>query len=135
MTPRQKQLEKLELKRGMMREAGLVSERYPEVSSIVFSMTYYHRALDSAVMKRTVNFIPSDYACFRMDCTRDECTNGGFDLAPVVAALVKKRKKSIKGKVVCRGTGETLRAGHASSVYEISIQYARPDKSKKLPPA
>jgi len=49
------------------------------------------------------------------------CTNGGYDLAPVVAGLAKSRKKSIKGKIFCHGTNDTL--GHASIAYEVNIQY------------
>jgi hypothetical protein len=58
-----------------------------------------------------------------MDCMREECTNGGFDLTSVVAGLVKDHKKSVKGKIVCNGKSETLRFGHASISYEVSIQY------------
>ena len=76
-----------------MLASGLVSERLPGVTSIVFRMTYYHKTAGPVLMQRTINFVPSDYACFHMDCMREECTNGGFDLAPVVTSLVKNRKK------------------------------------------
>jgi hypothetical protein len=102
---------------------GLVSERFPGVSSIVFQMTYYQSTLDPVLMKRTLSFLPANYACFHMDCMREECTNGGFDLAPVVAGLVKDRKKSVKGNIFCKGKNETLRLGHARIAYEVSIQY------------
>jgi hypothetical protein len=123
MTHKQNYLEKMEMKKSIMLAAGLVSERLPGVSCIVLHMTYYQRTADPILMKRIVNFFPTDYACFRMDCMRDECTNGGFDLTPVVTSLVKNRKKSIKGKIVCNGKSETLRFGHASIAYEVSIQY------------
>lgn len=57
-----------------------------------------------------------------MECMRDECTNGGFDLTSVVSALVKSRKKTVKGKISCCGKNENLAAGHASIAYEITIQ-------------
>lgn len=123
MANKQSYMEKQELKRSVMLAAGLVSERFPGVSGIVFRMTYYQRTSDPVLMVRTVNFFPTDYACFRMECMREECANGGFDLTPVVAGLVKNRKKSVKGKIVCNGTNETLRPGHASISYEVTIQY------------
>ncbi len=123
MTHKQKYLEKMELKKSAMHAAGLVSERLPGVSNIVFRMTYHQRTADPILMKRTVNFFPTDYACFRMDCVREGCINGGFDLTPVVAGLVKDHKKSVKGKIVCSGRSENLRLGHASISYEVSIQY------------
>ncbi len=128
MTHKQTYMERLELKRQDMLATGLVSDRFPEVSSIVFRMTYYQKTVDPVLMVRTVNFFPTDYASFHMDCMREECTNGGFDLSPVVAGLVKTRKKSIKGKIVCNGKNENLRPGHASIAYEVSVQYNKQPK-------
>jgi len=124
MNYRQSYKEKLEQERARLLAAGLVSERYSGVSSIVLHMTYYQRSLlDPILMKRTLSFLPTNYAHFRMKCMKKDCNNGGFDLAPVVAGLVKTRKKSIKGKIICQGTNET--AGHASISYEINIQYSK----------
>ena len=128
MAIKQNYKEKLELKRDAMLAAGLVAERLPGVSNIVFQMTYYQRTAGPVLMKRTMNFFPTDYACFRMECMREECTNGGFDLTQVVAGLVKNRKKSVKGSIVCRGKSETLNHGHASISYEVSIEYTKQAK-------
>ena len=121
-------MEKQELKKSAMLAAGLVSERMPHVSSIMLRMTYFQKTSDPVLMKRTVHFLPSDYACFRMDCMREECTNGGFDLTSVVASLAKNRKKSVAGKIVCNGKSESLRVGHASIAYEVSIEYNKQAK-------
>lgn len=122
MNYRQSYREKLEMERASLLAAGLVSERYSGVSSIVLHMTYYQQSLlDPILMKRTLSFLPTNYACFHMKCMKEECNDGGFDLAPVVAGLVKTRKKSIKGKIFCHGTNETR--GHASISYEVCIQY------------
>lgn len=121
-------MEKMELKKSVMLAAGLVSDRFPGVTSIVLHMTYYQKTSDPVLMKRTVNFFPSHYACFHMECMREECTNGGFDLTPVVASLVKNQKKAIVGKLVCNGKSDSLRLGHASIAYEVSIQYAKQGK-------
>jgi hypothetical protein len=123
--------EKLEIKKNAMLASGLVSERLPNVSSIVFRMTYYQRTAGPVLMKRIVNFTPADYACFHMDCTREECSNGGFDLTPVVTNLVKSRKKSVKGNISCRGKSESLRFGHASITYEVCVEYNKQSKVGK----
>jgi hypothetical protein len=125
---KQRYEERMELKKNAMLAAGLVSERYPEVSSIVFHMTYFQKTSDPVLMKRTVNFVRNNYASFHMECMREECTNGGFNLAPVVAALVKNRKKTVKGKLVCCGKNRALGHGHASIAYEVSIQYNKQPK-------
>lgn len=111
----------MELERTALVAAGLVSECHSGVSSIEFRMIYYTRGLDPVLMKRTLSFSPADYAAFHMKCMEDGCTDGGFDLAPVVAGLAKTRKKSRKGKIFCHGTNHTL--GHASIAYEVNIEY------------
>jgi hypothetical protein len=130
MNSRQNHLEKQELLKKNKLAAGLVSERFPGVSEIVFSMTYYQKTSQAVLMQRTLNFISTDFAYFRMECMRDECTNGGFDLTSVVVALVKSKKKSVKGKISCTGKNETLAPGHASIAYEITVQN-NPAKKKK----
>jgi hypothetical protein len=115
VTYRQNHLERQEQLKKKKLAAGLVSDRFPGVSEIV-------------LMVRTLNFLPTDYAYFHMDCMREECTDGGFDLMPVVAGLVKNRKKTGKGKICCDGKNEAVVAGHASIAYEVSIQNAKHPK-------
>ena len=115
--------EKLDMERAAIAAAGLVSERYRGISHIEFRMTYYRRGVNQVLMTRTLNFAPSDHAGFHMRCMHDGCVNGGYDLAPVVAAMVKGHKKSTNGKIFCHGTNDSL--GHASMAYEVRIQYCK----------
>ncbi len=119
---RQNHLERQEKIKRKKLAAGLVSERFPGIKEIVFHLTYYQRGHLPALMVRTMNFLPADYAYFHMDCVREECTNGGFDLTKVVAGLVKDGKKTVKGKICCDGKNGTISRGHASIAYEISVQ-------------
>lgn len=118
--------EKLGLEKAALIATGLVSERHAGISSIEFHMTYYKRGMDGILMTRTLRFSPEDYAGFHLKCMEDGCTDGGFDLAPVVAGLVKSRKKSIKGKIFCHGTSHPK--GHASIAYEVNILYSKQGK-------
>jgi hypothetical protein len=115
--------EKQEREQAAQAAAGLVSERYAGISNIKFRMTYYHRAVDPVLMKRTLSFSPTNYASFHIKCMHEGCTGGGYDLAPVVAGLARSRKRSGKGKIFCHGTNNTI--GHASIDYEVNIQYDR----------
>lgn len=125
---RQTYLEKQELLRKNKIAAGLVSERFPNVTEIVLRMTYFQQAANPVLMVRTVNFSPGNYAYFHMECMREGCTNGGFDLTPVVAGLVKSRTKTAKGKIICKGKNESVAPGHASIAYEVVIQSAKGGK-------
>jgi hypothetical protein len=121
MNHRQSYKQKRGLERTALAALGLVSERYSGVAGIVSHMTYYQRGLQPVLMERTLSFSPANYAGFHMKCMQEGCTDGGYDLAPVVAGLVKSRRKSIKDKIFCHGTNDTL--GHASIAYEVNIQY------------
>ena len=103
--------------------AGLVSERFPKVNSIVINMTYYQKGVNPVLMVRTVNVLPTTYAYFNMECMIRDCANGGFDLTPIITRMVKGLKKTGKGKLVCKGKNDGLAADHASITYEIAIRY------------
>jgi hypothetical protein len=121
MNHRQSYRQKQALENAALAALGLVSERYNGVAGIEFQMTYYQRGLQPVLMERTLSFLPTNYAGFHMKCMQEGCTNGGYDLAPVVAGLVKSSKKSIKGKIFCHGTNDTF--GHASIAYAVNIRY------------
>lgn len=103
--------------------AGLVSERFPQVSAMVIKMTYYREPSKPVLMVRTVNVFPSSHAYFHMKCVIKECVDGFFDLAPAITGLVKRHKKSGKGGMLCCGKGDNLCDNHASISYEINIRY------------
>ena len=102
---------------------GLVSERYAGVSSIQLRMTYYHRSRNPVLMERTLRFSPSAAARFHVRCEHDECSGGGYDLAPVVDALARSGKATAKGTLFCHGSNKTV--GHGSIGYTVTIQYHR----------
>ncbi len=119
---RQNQLERQERMKKKKAAAGLIGDRFPGISEIVFRLTYFQKGLQPALMIRTLNFLPADYAYFHVDCTQEGCTNGGYDLTPMVAGLIRERKRTVKGKICCDGKNNAVSRGHASIAYEISVQ-------------
>jgi hypothetical protein len=116
----QRHAERLELKQKKL-DAGIISEKFPQVSGMVIHMRYYQSPANRVLMLRTVNVFPTSNAYFHMKCVKKDCTHGGFDLTPAIADLVKRRKRTGKGKISCRGG--TLAGGHTSISYEITISY------------
>jgi hypothetical protein len=114
----------MELKQKKI-DAGLVSEIYPKVASMVIRMTYYQNMLNPVLMKRTVNVFPDSYAYFDMLCKIKGCENGGFDLTPIIKKMVKGRKKKGKGELTCKGKGDNVKTEHASVSYEINIKFKK----------
>jgi len=125
MPHKQNYVERMELSKQQRLASGLVSERFPEVAGMVIQMTYYHKAANPVLMVRTINVSPSGYAYFNMDCMIKDCFDGGFDLTSVITDMIRRRKKTGKGKLICNGNGKdiTLSSDHASIAYEIKIQY------------
>jgi hypothetical protein len=123
MANRKSHVVRMEPKKGSMLVSGLVSERYPGVSGIVIHMTYYKKAADPVLMVRTVNFFPSSHAFFDLECMIKDCVKGGLDFTKIIANLIKKRKKSGNGKIVCSGEKEALAPDHGTISYEINIEY------------
>jgi hypothetical protein len=123
MANKQDYLAKKEQNKQKKLASGLISENFPKISSIVIHMQYYQKLSDKVFMVRTVNFSPSSYAYFHIDCLTKSCLNGGFEFSPVVSGLIKKRKKSGKGTFVCNGKNDSLAKGHVNISYTISIKY------------
>jgi hypothetical protein len=42
-------------------------------------------------------------ADFRLDCSRDACSGGGFDFTPIVVEMVSSREAMAHGKLGCVG--------------------------------
>lgn len=103
-------------------DAGPISSRYPDVSSIVISMEYYRNGNGPSFLQRTVNFFPGSAAYFLMDCMTDSCINGGYDLEPVIYNMVKGYQKSAKGELSCTGSNSS---GHSRISYNIVVVYSR----------
>ena len=103
--------------------AGLISERFPEVSGIIISMIYYQNGANSVLMERTINMLPTSDAYFKMDCMMRGCDGGGFDFTQTVADLAKNLRKVKKGTLVCNGKNSVPSQDHASIDYEIVKQY------------
>lgn len=125
MANRQQQQAKVELKKQNTSAAGLVSERFPEVAGMVIHMTYYQNGINPVLMVRKLNVFPTSAAYFKMDCMIKGCDNGGFDLTPVIKAMIKDRKKEKKGSIDCKGKVDAVTAEHASVDYDIAIKYGK----------
>jgi hypothetical protein len=116
---------KMDLLKEKRVAAGLVSDRFPEVSGMVIQMTYFRTGSNPVLMLRTLNVFPTAYAYFNMDCMISGCTGGGFDLSPVIKEMVNKHSRLKKGTLACKGNNPDLASDHARIDYEITIKFYR----------
>ncbi|MBI4682053.1 MAG: hypothetical protein HY757_03000 [Nitrospirae bacterium] len=101
-------------------DAGIVSAHFPGVASIVISMMYNQRGISKSV-PRVVNFFPSSYAFFRVDCLSKNCDDGGFDLTQVITTMINNRRGTEKGELSCGSTGSC--DDQSAITYKVAIQY------------
>ena len=102
-------------------DAGFVSKHFPEVASIVISMDYNQKGIQKA-LPRIVNFFPSSYALFKVECLSRGCADGGFDLSQVITSMIRNHREATKGELSCEGNGRS--SEHSGIVYEVAIKYS-----------
>jgi hypothetical protein len=100
-------------------DAGFMASLFPEVESISISMVYSQKETRQS-LPRTVNFFPSSYALFRVDCLSKECIEGGFDFTGIINKMIGNRKMASSGALSCEGGPAT---DHSSIVYDVAIHY------------
>lgn len=104
-------------------DAGLISKRFPEVSSIVVDMKHRRNGISTILILRTLNFSSGSDAYFHVECLSRDCKDctEGFDLEQVVAAMVRSHTSSREGQLDCDGRG--LTSSHVNINYKVTIQY------------
>jgi len=108
-----------EQKRQML-AAGLMSEHFPNVQSIVVTMNYTRGSYSSVF--RTLNFYPGSPAFFKISCLGDGCEEGGLDLTYVMHRMIRSREKSSKGELRCDNRDAAI--VHPNVDYEVAITYS-----------
>src|SRR5512139_1375616 len=99
--------------------AGLVSERFPGVSSIVVTMNY-NRGTNSALL-RTLNFYPESPAFFKVSPLGDGGEDGAPDLTTFISRMIGTHQRLAKGKI-SGGRGDEVIV-QPKVDYEVAITY------------
>ncbi len=105
-------------------DAGLISVRFPGVSSIVVDMEHHRNGISAILLLRTLNFSSDSHAYFHVECLNRDCKDctDGFDLDHVVAAMIRGHASSREGELDCEGNG--LTSSHVNISYKVTIQYS-----------
>jgi len=104
-------------------DAGLISKRFPGVSSIVVDMKHHREGVTAILLLRTLNFSSHCHAYFHVECLNRDCKDctQGFDLDQVVSAMIRSHAFSREGELDCEGNG--LTSGHVNINYKVTVQY------------
>jgi hypothetical protein len=122
MTYREKCDAKLE-RMQERQDAGLISRRFPGVSSIVIDMEHKSKGISAIHLVRKLNFFSDSHAYFHVECLNRDCKDcaDGFHLDQVVAEMIRNQTSSKAGELNCEGNGVTSR--HVNISYNVTIQY------------
>jgi hypothetical protein len=102
-------------------ESGLISEHFPQVSSIVINATNSYKGINPNNILRIFNFLPSSFAYFNIECLSEGCRDGGFDLDQVITMMIRSHKDSGEGELMCDSS--SLSSDHSHIHYKVNIQY------------
>ncbi|HWR98851.1 MAG TPA: hypothetical protein VN317_10560 [Candidatus Methanoperedens sp.] len=99
--------------------AGLVSERFPGVLSIVVTMNY-NRGRNSALL-RTLNFYPESPAFFKVSPLGEGGEDGAPDLTNFISRMIGAHQRSAQGGIGA-GRGDEVIL-HPQVDYQVAITY------------
>jgi hypothetical protein len=104
-------------------DAGPISKRFPEVSSIVVDMQHHRKGISDILIWRTLNFSSGSNAYFHVECLNSDCKDcaQGFDLDQVVGAMIRSHASSTEGQLDCKGIG--LTSNRVNIDYKVTIRY------------
>jgi hypothetical protein len=101
-----------------------ISELYPDVTRVVLFVAFQQAAAGADANYQQIIFTPDSEAVFRLDCSRDDCVDGGFDYGPHVAELIASGESRSHGRIACEGwlgNGENRRHCSLQSEYRIVV--------------
>ena len=110
------QTSKAQERRQLEIDAGLISERYPQVRNIHLEVEFRNSS-GKRVQLRCRDLPLHSYAIFEMKCPLDDTP---FDLQPVVEKMISAHKRQLSDEVMCSGSRSDSQ--HVAS-YNIKIQY------------
>jgi hypothetical protein len=81
----------------------IVSQLYPHVGRIVLFAAFEEADAECEPNYQQIIFTPDAEAAFRLACSREECSGGGFDFARIIDEMVKTGESRAHGKLACAG--------------------------------
>jgi hypothetical protein len=103
-----------------------LSELYPNVERLTLFVAFEEADAEADPNYQQIIFAPGSAAAFRLDCSREDCVDGGFDYAPFIDKLIQSGAERAHETIACAGwldSGEGRPHCSLQSEYRIIVQY------------
>ena len=113
--------------------ASCVQERFPKVELLVIDLAFIDVRRIGRFSPQMRSFSESAKAFFAIACPRTVCLDGGFDLDPIVLAMLGTKATTSNGTLECRGWMDPTRAENTRCLlrvhYRLGARYNAPQAS------
>ncbi len=108
-------------------EAGHRSlcDLYPDIERLTLFVAFEEAEAEAEPNYQQIIFTENSAAAFRLECSRAECVDGGFDYGPIIDELIRSGEQRAQGKISCQGSlgsGEGALRCALQSEYRIIVQ-------------
>ena len=103
-----------------------LAEIYPNVTRLMLFVAFEEADAEAEPNYQQIIFTPGSEAVFRLDCSREDCVDGGFDYAPFIDALIRSGEERAHDTIACEGwlgSGDGRQPCSLQSEYRIVVQY------------
>lgn len=97
-----------------------LSDLYPDIERLTLFVAFEEAEDGAEPNYQQIIFTGHSVADFRLDCSREECVDGGFDYEPFIDELVRSQEQRAQGKILCQGS---LGRGEESSCCALKSEY------------
>jgi len=103
-----------------------LTELYPNVERLTLFVAFEEADVEADPNYQQIIFGPDSEAAFRLDCSREDCVDGGFDYAPFIDKLIRSGGERAHETIACDGwlsSGEERQPCSLQSEFRIIVQY------------
>jgi len=113
--------------------ASRLHERFPKLELLVIDLTFIDVRRMGRFSPQMRSFSGSAKAFFAIACPRTLCLDGGFDLDPIVLAMLSTKATTSNGTLECGGWMDPTRAENTRCLlrvhYRLGARYNAPKAS------
>lgn len=98
---------------------------YPDIERLTLFVSFEEADAEAEPNYQQIIFTEDSAAAFRLECSREECVDGGFDYKPFIDELIRNGEQMGQGKIACQGSLGSGKEGLCcalQSEYRIIIQ-------------